>query len=87
MPLAQLLTQSLAAQSLVHGNNSTHAGSPHGSPDDHKTYIYKYSISTCGGHHTPSIHGLWPEWDMNCHGADYDHDAVKDLIPEMEKNW
>lgn len=59
-------------------------GSPPAAKSEH---VYKLQLSTCSGHNVPSIHGLWPEWDQYCDGSVYNHDALKDLIPEMQDDW
>ena len=34
-----------------------------------------------------TLHGLWPEWQNECEGPDFDENVLKDIHDEMEKKW
>lgn len=48
---------------------------------------YELKLQKCEGMENWTLHGLWPEWQNECEGPDFDMDALKDIHDEMESKW
>ena len=47
---------------------------------------YELKLQKCNGSTSWTLHGLWPEWQNECEGPDFDENVLKDIHDEMEKN-
>ncbi|CAL1168362.1 unnamed protein product [Cladocopium goreaui] len=48
---------------------------------------YELKLQKCNGSTSWTLHGLWPEWQNECEGPDFDENVLKDIHDEMEKKW
>jgi len=50
-----------------------------------KTYVM--SLQKCNANSDWTIHGLWPEWGMNCGGAKFDIKQLAPIRNDLNQYW
>eukprot|EP00406_Dinophysis_acuminata_P044038 CAMPEP_0179299484 /NCGR_PEP_ID=MMETSP0797-20121207/46541_1 /TAXON_ID=47934 /ORGANISM="Dinophysis acuminata, Strain DAEP01" /LENGTH=144 /DNA_ID=CAMNT_0021008921 /DNA_START=60 /DNA_END=490 /DNA_ORIENTATION=+ len=48
---------------------------------------YHFQLQRCEGADKLTIHGLWPQWDENCEGPEFDSGDISSIRTDMESNW
>ena len=65
---------------LLHLSQAVQCIYPHGE-------CYELKLQKCNGSTSWTLHGLWPEWQNECEGPDFDENILKDIHDEMEQKW
>lgn len=48
---------------------------------------YELRLQQCDGSSTWTIHGLWPQWDDDCSGEDFDIDKLDSIRDRLDQDW
>ena len=48
---------------------------------------YELKLQRCQGSNNWTIHGLWPEWNNGCPGAQFDMNALTSMRSQLEQKW
>ena len=78
--MAQILTCLVALSFNLQLSSAVQCVYPHGE-------CYELKLQKCKGSGNWTLHGLWPEWQNECEGPQFDMDALKDIHDEMESKW